>query len=248
MDKKKLLLWTGLAFALGGVALFWFEDDPDSDLEYDESDPEENAKLADAIADPQTAAAAAAAQLGLISPLPQGYRATRPFGRILAAFKPYKPDGTPRLVFHAGVDMGAPQGTPIYAVADGKVTTSKAYVCGANAIPCPSSDEKVKCNCWNGYRSAGEGIWISHPQFGNKSWSGYLHLAERYKQVGDEVKQGDIIGTVGNTGASTSPHLHFEVMINNKNIDPTPHLPEHAVDHERLRAKAINPQTGQYWG
>lgn len=225
----------GLLLTAGVGGLMWLlgDDDPESEQEYDLNDPEEYQQFLETVANDQEAAAAAAAQLGLISPLPQPYKATRPYGRVRAAFDPTE------TVFHYGVDMGAPQGTPVFAVADGVVSTSKAYLCSSDARPCPSPVKKPKCNCWNGYKSSGEGIWITHPQFGSKAYSGYLHLHQRYKQVGDEVKQGDLIGTVGNTGASTSPHLHFEVWLNNKAVDPAPHLPEHALDRARMAARLV---------
>lgn len=225
----------GLLLAAGIGGLFWWLGDDDRELEsepeFDLNDPEVQNQMVEFVANFQEVTNAAFSQLGpisplpqlrLISPLPQGYKATRPYGRVRAAFDPS------RTVFHKGVDIGAPQGTPVYAVADGTVSTSKAYLC---------TEETT--SCWNGYKSAGEGIWITHPQFGSKAYSGYLHLHQRYKQVGDEVKQGDLIGTVGNTGASTSPHLHFEVWLNNKAVDPAHHLPEHALDRARMAARLV---------
>ena len=48
----------------------------------------------------------------------------------------------------------------------------------------------------------------------------YAHCKELKVKEGDFVKQGDVIGTVGSTGNSTGPHLHFEIRINNEKIDP----------------------------
>lgn len=96
--------------------------------------------------------------------------------------------------FHNGVDLSAPQGTPIYAPKSGKI--AKKYF---NDI-------------------GGNQLIISH---GNLQ-TGYAHLsgyADDLK-VGDMVKTGDIVGYVGNTGQSTGPHLHFTCRINNKLVDP----------------------------
>lgn len=96
---------------------------------------------------------------------------------------------------HAGVDFGAPIGTPIYAAGDGIVT--RASVMG-------------------GY---GNVIDIEH----GSGWSTrYAHLSRFLSGLrpGDKVRQGQVIAYSGNTGRSTGPHLHFEVRLNGEPINP----------------------------
>ena len=95
---------------------------------------------------------------------------------------------------HAGVDIPGPVGTPIYATADGKVV---------------SVDVK-----FSGY---GKMVEIDHG-FGYRTR--YAHMHEFAVRSGQNVKRGDLIGYVGNTGLSTAPHLHYEVLINGSQVDP----------------------------
>ncbi len=89
---------------------------------------------------------------------------------------------------HAGVDLAAKIGTPIYAADNGVVTVS---------------EQKN-----NGY---GKRITIDHK---NGFITTYAHCSELLVKVGDVVKKGDLIARVGNTGRSTGPHLHFEIRLN----------------------------------
>ena len=96
---------------------------------------------------------------------------------------------------HTGVDYAAPAGTPVVALGDG-VVTFKAYKGGG-----------------------GNTIKIRH----NSTYeTAYLHLSKYAKglQVGKYVKQGDVIGYVGSTGASTGPHLDFRVWKNGTPVNP----------------------------
>lgn len=96
--------------------------------------------------------------------------------------------------FHQGVDFSAPVGTEVFATGDGKVTRL----------------EKSK---W-GY---GNTIEIDHG-FGYVTKYGHLHEFKIRK--GDKVKRGQLIATIGNTGKSTAPHLHYEVHKNDKAVNP----------------------------
>ena len=100
---------------------------------------------------------------------------------------------TGELRFHAGVDIAASKGTPIYSSFDGTVVTS-SY------------------NKWNGNY-----LKIKHD---NDIMTVYCHCEKLKVNKGDKVRAGDIIATVGSTGSSTGPHLHFEFRINNISYDP----------------------------
>jgi murein DD-endopeptidase MepM/ murein hydrolase activator NlpD len=95
---------------------------------------------------------------------------------------------------HTGIDFAAPIGTPIYATADGKV-------------------EEVSIR-YSGY---GKAIVIDHG-FGYKTR--YAHMHDFAIKQGQTVKRGELIGYVGNTGVSTAPHLHYEVLLNGILINP----------------------------
>lgn len=96
--------------------------------------------------------------------------------------------------FHAGVDFSAPQGTSIYASGSGKVVkTSKSP------------------------RGYGNTITIEHG-FGYQTF--YAHIKDIKVKRGETIKRGQIIGTVGNTGKSTAPHLHYEVRKNGRTVNP----------------------------
>ena len=96
--------------------------------------------------------------------------------------------------FHAGLDFTAPQGTPIYATAEGRVTLAG--------------------NSGNGY---GNHVVIDHG-FGYETL--YGHMVRVKARPGQMVKRGEVIGWVGSTGKSTGPHLHYEVHKGGRPIDP----------------------------
>jgi murein DD-endopeptidase MepM/ murein hydrolase activator NlpD len=95
---------------------------------------------------------------------------------------------------HEGIDFTAPVGTPIYATGDGVVTEAE-YNRG-------------------GY---GNSIKISHG-YGYETF--YAHMSRIKSRVGQKVKRGEVIGYVGNTGKSTAPHLHYEVRLRGKPVNP----------------------------
>lgn len=95
--------------------------------------------------------------------------------------------------FHTGVDIAAPTGTPIKAVADGVVITSESL---------------------NGY---GLSVVIDHGQ-GLSTF--YGHASKLLVEVGKTVRKGQTIALVGSTGLSTGPHIHFEVREDGQHVDP----------------------------
>jgi murein DD-endopeptidase MepM/ murein hydrolase activator NlpD len=95
---------------------------------------------------------------------------------------------------HAGLDFAAPQGTPIYATANGTVT--------------------VAGNSGNGY---GNHVVINHG-YGYETL--YGHMVKVKARAGQQIKRGEVIGYVGSTGKSTGPHCHYEVHKNGQKIDP----------------------------
>ena len=106
---------------------------------------------------------------------------------------------------HAGCDFSAPQGTPIYATGNGKI--SKARRQG----------------------DAGNTVVIDHG-FGYKTK--YFHMSGFAVKEGQKVKRGEIIGFVGNTGLSAAPHCHYEVWKDNKHIDPVNFFYNDVTDEE----------------
>lgn len=98
---------------------------------------------------------------------------------------------------HSGMDIAGNMGDPVYSAFDGEV---------------------IQCGEYGTY---GNKIMIKHED-GIETI--YAHLSEFNVCIGDEVKKGDIIGLVGNTGRSTGPHLHFEVRLNGNPVDPQKYL------------------------
>ena len=95
---------------------------------------------------------------------------------------------------HKGTDFAAPTGTPVYAAGHGVIERSSRY---------GGYGKYVRIRHANGYKTA------------------YAHLSRYGPRVkkGRRVRQGDIIGYVGSTGASTGPHLHYEVIVNGRHVN-----------------------------
>lgn len=98
---------------------------------------------------------------------------------------------------HTGLDIATSAGTPIKVVANGTVTNAK----------------------YSG--SYGNLVKISHGN-GIETW--YAHTNKMYVKVGQKVKAGEVIATVGSTGNSTGNHLHFEIRVNGKHVNPQKYL------------------------
>ena len=112
-----------------------------------------------------------------------------------------------RVLPHTGVDLGARQGTPVRAAADGLVT---------------------RAGWWGGY---GNLIEVQHPN-GYSTRYGHLSRLARGLRLGQLVHQGEVIGYVGMTGLATGPHLHFEVRRHGRPVDPLQATEEGQVGSE----------------
>ncbi len=123
---------------------------------------------------------------------------TSPFGmRNHPVFKVLK--------MHKGQDFSAPPGTAVIATADGKIMKASTLI------------DK------SGY---GKHIVIEHEEvFLDESYATlYAHLSRIVVKEGEQVARGDTIGFTGNTGTSTNPHLHYEVIKNGKRVNPSDYL------------------------
>ncbi len=111
--------------------------------------------------------------------------------------------------FHSGLDFKGPTGAPIYAAAKGTVSFA-------------------------GYKQGyGKCIEIDH---GNGLMTRYAHMSRYGATLGQKVIAGDVIGAIGSTGRSTGPHLHFEVRINDRAVNPRPFL--EASPHVQQKTRA----------
>ena len=118
-------------------------------------------------------------------------------GHISSKFGLRKSPFSGQIEFHRGVDISARRGTKVVATADGKVTQAG----------------------WQGV--CGRAVTLRHPSgFDTR----YCHLERVRVLVGEQVRRGDVIGTVGSTGRSAGPHLHYSVSRNGKSLDPDPFL------------------------
>jgi len=121
--------------------------------------------------------------------------------------------------FHAGVDIGAPWGSPIVAAADGQVASA----------------------AWSG--GYGREVQIAH---GAGLVSLYGHMSQIVAQPGSYVRQGQLIGYVGSSGLSTGPHLHFEVRQSGQPVNPLgvrlisrPVVDTHLADALKARLRTL---------
>ncbi|MEM1409668.1 MAG: M23 family metallopeptidase, partial [Pseudomonadota bacterium] len=113
---------------------------------------------------------------------------------------------------HKGVDFGAPVGTPILAAGDGVVSIAG----------------------WRG--TFGKYIRIRHNSIYETAYA-HLHGFAKGIKPGKTVKQGDVIGYLGNTGSSTGPHLHYEVLSSGVQLDPQTVL---VATGERLKGDQLD--------
>jgi murein DD-endopeptidase MepM/ murein hydrolase activator NlpD len=121
--------------------------------------------------------------------------------------------------FHAGMDFTAPLGTEIYASGDGTIESMLSSK-----------------------RGMGNYIVINHG-FGYSSV--YAHLDRFNVRAGQKVHRGDVIGFVGNTGMSVAPHLHYEIKLNNVNVDPVNYFFNDLTAAEYEAMIEVASKTGQ---
>lgn len=117
-------------------------------------------------------------------------------------------DGGSSRSIHNGMDLAAPTGTPVIAPANGEVVMAEDRII------------------------TGLSVVLEHLP---GVFSLYYHLDSMDVVVGDEVSAGDSLGTVGSTGLSTGPHLHWELRVSGVAVDPRKYLSEPLVDMEMLR-------------
>lgn len=110
--------------------------------------------------------------------------------------------------FHAGMDIGGDMGDIVVAPANGVVS---------------------KADWMGGY---GNMVEINH---GNGLTTRYGHLSRIGVRAGDKMQRGQILGLIGSTGRSTGPHLHFEVRLNDKPVNPRRFLPPQTPEMARLQ-------------
>lgn len=120
---------------------------------------------------------------------------------------------------HAGLDFRGPVGSPIHAAAQGRVTfvgTKQGY---------------------------GKVVEVSHD---NGMMTRYAHMSAWKAKVGQTVDAGEVIGLIGNTGRSTGPHLHFEVHVHGRAVNPRPFLETapHVLEEARAELSQRGSPTG----
>jgi murein DD-endopeptidase MepM/ murein hydrolase activator NlpD len=127
-----------------------------------------------------------------IDSIVEGAALTQPFGCTTLTVEPFDPLCPGRHV-HTGVDLAAPAGTLVHSA-----TSGVAHV---------------------GYDPAAAGLYVA-VDFGANVRVLYCHLFTTAVRSGQSVEPGDAIGTVGASGLATGPHLHFEVQLDGRSVDP----------------------------
>jgi murein DD-endopeptidase MepM/ murein hydrolase activator NlpD len=121
--------------------------------------------------------------------------------------------------FHYGMDFTAPTGTEIYSTGDGEVEVVRSSK-----------------------RGLGNHIIIDH---GYGYSTIYAHMSRFNVKQGQKIKRGDVIGYVGSTGLSTAPHLHYEIKLNGKNVDPANYYFNDLSPEEYERMIELAMKSGQ---
>jgi murein DD-endopeptidase MepM/ murein hydrolase activator NlpD len=156
------------------------------------------------------------------------YVLSNPFGRQRGAF-------TPEIGFHAGIDLAAPRGTPIVAPAAGTVVFAGVYPLARSPV-------------WWRY---GNLVAVAH---GDRYVTIYGHCGELKVAAGQVVRRGEVLASVGSSGWSLSPHLHYEVRRRGRGaggagalvpVNPLIYILDRRwPEEERLLARATEPARG----
>ncbi len=134
-------------------------------------------------------------------------------GRVSNYFGPRNDPFTNERRFHHGIDFVGPKGAPVYATGKGKVTRAEYSFFGY-----------------------GNFVEVDHG-FGYKTR--YAHLNKVTVSKGDYVSRGQTVGTLGNSGRSTGPHLHYEVILRNKTVNPINYFNEMSPDEYELMVSKV---------
>jgi murein DD-endopeptidase MepM/ murein hydrolase activator NlpD len=129
--------------------------------------------------------------------IPQVSPTNRRLTRMTSGYGYRRDPFTRRAAMHRGLDFKGPTGSPIYAAAKGTISFVGRK------------------------RGYGNVVEISH---GNGLMTRYAHMSRFHARVGENVEAGERIGAIGSTGRSTGPHLHFEVRVNDRAVNPRPLL------------------------
>ncbi len=143
--------------------------------------------------------------------------------RVTSGFGQRMNPSTNKMQPHLGIDLSADTGDDVIVTADGKVTLADYESDYGNHI---------KVDHGNGYETL------------------YAHMHELKVSAGESVKMGDKIGSVGNTGKSTRPHLHYEVIKDGKHLDPKTFIPDiHTKTGRNERvARIVTSKSAHNWG
>jgi len=128
-----------------------------------------------------------------ISAVVRGAVVSQPFGCTAVQLEPFDPF-CPSLHVHTGLDLAAPSGTPIYAATGGLVRV--------------------------GYDQHGAGLFVS-VAFDSHVRILYCHLLKANVVKGQSIEAGALIGEVGSSGLSTGAHLHLEIQVDGRSVDPS---------------------------
>lgn len=157
---------------------------------------------------------------------------------VTSSFRRRRSPFTRELDFHPGLDLAAAVGTPVYATADGVVAFAGQFTAGRSAA------------WWR----LGNLVMLRH---GDLFVTIYGHCQEVRVRAGQTIRRGDVIATVGNSGWSPSPHLHYEIRRNTgadgadgdyRPVDPTIHILDRRWqnDERLLMGRPLNPPSGSW--